>query len=73
MIDGVTVETGSFNFTAAAEHANAENVIVLRKYPQVAATYDPEFQRLWAESEPYPASEAPRLSLCWSVAIASFP
>ena len=36
IVEGVTVETGSFNLTAAAESSNAENVIVLRDYPQVA-------------------------------------
>ena len=34
VIDGVTVETGSFNFTQAAERSNAENVIVLGAIPR---------------------------------------
>jgi phosphatidylserine/phosphatidylglycerophosphate/cardiolipin synthase-like enzyme len=36
VIDGVTVETGSFNYTKAAEEKNAENVIILRDCPDVA-------------------------------------
>jgi phosphatidylserine/phosphatidylglycerophosphate/cardiolipin synthase-like enzyme len=32
VIDGVTVETGSFNYTAAAVKSNAENAIVLQKW-----------------------------------------
>jgi phosphatidylserine/phosphatidylglycerophosphate/cardiolipin synthase-like enzyme len=50
VVDGVTVETGSFNFTRAAEFSNAENVIVLRNAPDVAARYEQEWQRLWDES-----------------------
>ena len=53
VVDGVTVETGSFNFTHAAEFANAENVIVLREFPEVAAKYSAEWNRLWNESDPY--------------------
>lgn len=59
VVDGVTVETGSFNFTAAAEARNAENLLVLRDMPQVAARYEAEWQRLWAESRDYGAGQAP--------------
>jgi phosphatidylserine/phosphatidylglycerophosphate/cardiolipin synthase-like enzyme len=51
VIDGVNVELGSFNFTAAAEHKNAENVMVLRGDPKVAKEYMGEWDRLWGESE----------------------
>jgi phosphatidylserine/phosphatidylglycerophosphate/cardiolipin synthase-like enzyme len=51
VIDGVNVETGSFNFTSAAEHRNAENVLVLRNDPAVAKTYSDEWAKLWDESE----------------------
>jgi phosphatidylserine/phosphatidylglycerophosphate/cardiolipin synthase-like enzyme len=51
VIDGVNVETGSFNFTSAAEHKNAENVIVLRNDRAVAKQYTDEWMRLWDESE----------------------
>jgi phosphatidylserine/phosphatidylglycerophosphate/cardiolipin synthase-like enzyme len=51
VIDDVNVETGSFNFTSAAEHKNAENVIVLRNDPAVAKQYAEEWARLWEESE----------------------
>ena len=50
VVDGVTVETGSFNLTAAAESSNAENVLVLRDDPQVAERYEAEWERMWAES-----------------------
>jgi hypothetical protein len=32
---------------------NAENVIVLRKYPDAARRYQQEFERLWNESRDY--------------------
>ena len=50
VVDGETVETGSFNFTAAAESHNAENVLVLDD-ATLAARYAREWDRLWAESE----------------------
>jgi phosphatidylserine/phosphatidylglycerophosphate/cardiolipin synthase-like enzyme len=52
VVDGVTVETGSFNYTRAAEENNAENVIVLRNDPATAGRYEAEWQRLWDESQP---------------------
>jgi phosphatidylserine/phosphatidylglycerophosphate/cardiolipin synthase-like enzyme len=53
VVDGATVETGSFNFTSAAEHSNAENVLVLRDYPAVASQYEARWGMLWAESQDY--------------------
>ncbi len=38
VIDGATVITGSFNFTASAQSRNAENLLVIRD-PQLAAQY----------------------------------
>ncbi len=51
VIDGQTVELGSFNFTASAENRNAENVMVLRNAPGVAVRYAQEWERLWQESK----------------------
>ncbi len=48
VIDGSNVETGSFNFTAAARK-NVENVLVIRDAPGIAKVYAQEFERLWAE------------------------
>lgn len=53
VIDDATVESGSFNFTSAAEHRNAENVIVLRNVPAIASKYAAEWKRLWDESEEF--------------------
>jgi hypothetical protein len=38
VIDGATIITGSFNFTAAAQKSNAENLLVL-KDPLLAGEY----------------------------------
>lgn len=49
VIDGTTVQTGSFNYTRAAAERNAENVLIVRNAPQIAQAYAREWQRLWAE------------------------
>lgn len=52
--DGRTIETGSFNFSAAAAKKNAENIIVLWNAPGAARAYQAEFMRLWSEASPLP-------------------
>ncbi len=51
IIDGITLETGSFNYSAAAASKNAENVLVLWNVPAIAATYEKEWQQLWSEAQ----------------------
>lgn len=53
VVDGRTVETGSFNFTSSAARRNAENVIVIHDAPQAANAYGLEWKRLWNESVYY--------------------
>jgi phosphatidylserine/phosphatidylglycerophosphate/cardiolipin synthase-like enzyme len=50
IIDGRHVQTGSFNYSAAAANKNVENVLLLWDVQRVAELYDREWQRLWAES-----------------------
>ncbi|MDR5617816.1 MAG: phospholipase D family protein [Arsenophonus sp.] len=50
IIDGHSVETGSFNYTKSAAFLNAENVIYLRKNLDIAKKYTREFNRLWREA-----------------------
>jgi phosphatidylserine/phosphatidylglycerophosphate/cardiolipin synthase-like enzyme len=50
MIDGVTVITGSFNFTAAAQNHNAENLLVL---DELATQYKANWERKRSVSIPY--------------------
>jgi phosphatidylserine/phosphatidylglycerophosphate/cardiolipin synthase-like enzyme len=52
VIDGATVITGSFNFTAAAQSKNAENLLVLND-PALAAEYTANWERRRAVSERY--------------------
>jgi phosphatidylserine/phosphatidylglycerophosphate/cardiolipin synthase-like enzyme len=53
IVDGKTVETGSFNYTASAEKRNAENVIVVSNDPALAKQYLENWGRLWDEGEEY--------------------
>jgi phosphatidylserine/phosphatidylglycerophosphate/cardiolipin synthase-like enzyme len=55
VVDGRHVQTGSFNYSAAAVGKNAENVLVVRDAPALAEQYAAEWQRLWDEAEPLPA------------------
>lgn len=53
VINGATVETGSFNYTAAAaSREHAENAMVLRHVPDVGACYIAHWKHLWDESTP---------------------
>ncbi|MEA1392239.1 phospholipase D-like domain-containing protein [Salmonella enterica] len=49
---GKNVQTGSFNYTASAVSRNAENVLLIEDAPQLAETYQREFNRLWDEGTP---------------------
>lgn len=40
-----TVITGSFNFTWSAQHANAENILISRNSPTLAARYASNWER----------------------------
>lgn len=44
IFDGTSVETGSFNFTKAAQHQNAENMLIIHN-PQVAQIYLDNWQK----------------------------
>ncbi|WP_261804224.1 phospholipase D-like domain-containing protein, partial [Serratia marcescens] len=51
VVDGVTTETGSFNFSRSAHRANSENVVVLRDMPEVAKQYLVHWQSRWAQGQ----------------------
>ncbi|MEY2343100.1 phospholipase D family protein [Acidithiobacillus sp. IBUN Pt1247-S3] len=55
IIDDATIITGSFNFTKAAEQANAENLLILRGNPPLNALYAQNFLHHWSHSAPYAA------------------
>ena len=52
LIDGETILTGSFNFTTAAEHSNAENLLVIHSRPTLYAAYEKSFREHLAHSAP---------------------
>ena len=51
IVDGVTVETGSYNYSENANNSNAENVIVIWNNPDVAKKYLDIWYKLWNESK----------------------
>ena len=66
LIDGRVILTGSFNFTKAAEHSNAENLLVLLDKPDLYAAYEKNFQSHLRHADKYqgrptatPAEQAP--------------
>lgn len=50
------VETGSFNYSAAAEKANSENVLVVWNNPQLAASYLKHWESRFAQGRDYHSS-----------------
>jgi phosphatidylserine/phosphatidylglycerophosphate/cardiolipin synthase-like enzyme len=46
IIDGTIILTGSFNYSAAAEEDNNENLLVI-KSAMIAAEYEEEFTEIW--------------------------
>jgi phosphatidylserine/phosphatidylglycerophosphate/cardiolipin synthase-like enzyme len=51
VIDGRTVITGSFNFTHQAEADNAENLLIIKGHPELAAAYRADFAAHKAHSQ----------------------
>ena len=47
------VITGSFNFTWTAQHKNAENLLIARNNPALAARYAMNWERHRADASPY--------------------
>ncbi|HEX7634979.1 MAG TPA: phospholipase D family protein [Noviherbaspirillum sp.] len=48
-----TVVTGSFNFTWTAQHKNAENILIARNSPALAARYAANWERHRQDATPY--------------------
>jgi phosphatidylserine/phosphatidylglycerophosphate/cardiolipin synthase-like enzyme len=53
IIDNRVVITGSFNFTAAAENKNAENLLILEDIPEITQAYRENFQKHLGHALPY--------------------
>lgn len=56
VIDGVHLQTGSFNYSAAAAHRNAENVIVIWNNSTLAKGYMMNWGNHWDHSDDYESS-----------------
>ncbi len=48
-----TLVTGSYNFTSAAQFRNAENVLIIRNYPALAAQYRANLLKLRENAQRY--------------------
>jgi phosphatidylserine/phosphatidylglycerophosphate/cardiolipin synthase-like enzyme len=57
IIDNRVVITGSFNFTAAAENKNAENLLILEDIPEITRAYRENFQKHLGHALPYAGLE----------------
>ncbi len=53
IIDDSTVITGSFNFTNAAQHSNAENLLIIRGNKELAKLYLDNWQWRWNDTNFY--------------------
>lgn len=53
VIDGLHVQTGSYNYSAAAARYNAENVLLISNAPALARQYADNWQHLFNEGKPY--------------------
>ena len=56
VVDGKTVELGSFNYSDAAEKKNAENVLVVHNNPQLAQKYETNWEVHWGHATPMSAN-----------------
>lgn len=56
IIDDVTVQTGSFNYTRAAQRSNSENVVVMWRMPEVAQVYLEHWQSRWLQGQAWQSS-----------------
>lgn len=53
IVDGRTVETGSFNFSDAAAHKNSENALVMWNNQELAAVYLKHWQSRFAQGQDF--------------------
>ncbi len=62
LIDGETILTGSFNFTKAAEENNAENLLILKGFPDLVRQYERNYERHKGHAEVYRGKGEPPVS-----------
>lgn len=49
VVDGKTVETGSFNYSKSAATSNSENVVVIWNNPEIAGRYLKHWESRWEQ------------------------
>jgi len=54
IIDQQHIQTGSYNYSSAADRSNAENAIVIWANPQLAQLYLVDWMKHWEHAEAYP-------------------
>lgn len=52
IVDKKAVETGSFNYSKAAQERNAENILVISNCPQLANPYLSDWQKVYETGQP---------------------
>lgn len=50
VVDGKTLETGSYNWTKSATDSNSENCLFITKEPETIAKYNARFEYLWRQN-----------------------
>ena len=51
IVDGKILQTGSFNYSQAAENSNAENVLIISDNTKVVKQYTQKWLELWNEAQ----------------------
>ncbi|SNY77461.1 phospholipase D family protein [Enterobacter sp. CC120223-11] len=59
IVDGSTIETGSFNYAPSAETENSENVLVIRHAPAITAQYLAHWRSRWRYGVPFTPEPKP--------------
>ena len=62
LIDGLTLITGSFNFTSNAEKSNAENLLIIRNRPDLYSAYESNLRHHFDHSKQYVGRAARSMS-----------
>lgn len=53
IIDNNVVQTGSFNYSNSATNRNSESLVVMKDFPNVAATFKEHWRSRWSQAQFY--------------------
>jgi phosphatidylserine/phosphatidylglycerophosphate/cardiolipin synthase-like enzyme len=51
IVDAISVQTGSYNYTANARDRNSENLLIIRNLPELAEQYEVNWAKMWDEAK----------------------